>query len=91
MYEWKELTDELNEKKEKGLFTTIRTLESPQGAWLKIDGKKVLNLSSNNYLGLANDPDLKKAAVKAVEEWGVGPGAVRTIAVSYTHLRAHET
>ncbi len=88
MYDWKELQNELEEKKSKGLFTNIRTLESPQGAWLKIAGKKVLNLSSNNYLGLANDENLKNAAIKAVEEWGVGPGAVRTIAGTMT---LHET
>ncbi len=80
MFDWKILEDEMNELKEKGLFTYIRTLESPQGAWLTVDGKKVLNLCSNNYLGLANDERLKKEAVKAIEEWGVGPGAVRTIA-----------
>ncbi len=80
MFNWKILEDEMNELKEKGLYTYIRTLETPQGAWLTIEGKKVLNLCSNNYLGLANDERLKKEAVKAIEEWGVGPGAVRTIA-----------
>jgi len=88
MYDWKELLTELEEKKEKGLYTNIRTLESAQGAWLKIAGKKVLNLSSNNYLGLANDEDLKDAAINAVKEWGVGPGAVRTIAGT---MSLHET
>ncbi len=80
MFNWKILEDEMNDLKERGLYTYIRTLESPQGAWLKIEGKKVLNLCSNNYLGLANDERLKKAAIEAIEEWGVGPGAVRTIA-----------
>ncbi len=80
MFDWKVLESEMDELKENGLYTYIRTLESPQGAWLKINGKKVLNLCSNNYLGLANDARLKKAAVEAVEKWGVGPGAVRTIA-----------
>ncbi len=80
MFNWKIFKDELEELKNNGLYTYIRTLEGPQGAWLTIGGKKVLNLCSNNYLGLANDERLKKAAVEAVEKWGVGPGAVRTIA-----------
>ncbi|MCD6356652.1 MAG: glycine C-acetyltransferase [Anaerolineaceae bacterium] len=71
---------EISNLKEKGLFTKIRTLSSPQGAWLVVDGKKVLNFCSNNYLGLANHPKLKKAAQSAIEEYGVGPAAVRTIA-----------
>lgn len=80
MFDWSVLKKELEDLKEKGLYTHIRTLESPQGAWLKISGKKVLNLCSNNYLGLADDERLKKSAIEAVEKWGVGPGAVRTIA-----------
>ena len=66
--------------KEKGLFTNIRTLSSPQGAWLTVDGKKVINFCSNNYLGLANHPALCKSAQEAIEKYGVGPAAVRTIA-----------
>lgn len=75
-----ELTNEMEEAKEQGLYTWIRTLEGPQGAWLTIQSKKVLNLSSNNYLGLANHPAMKQAAIEAIQNWGVGPGAVRTIA-----------
>ena len=71
---------ELNSLREQGLFTNIRTIESAQGAWLTVDGKNVLNFSSNNYLGLANHPSLVQAAQEAVEKYGVGPGAVRTIA-----------
>ena len=70
---------ELQAIKEQGLLTTIRTIDSPQGAWFVADGKKVLNLCSNNYLGLANDPALKAAAKDAIDKYGVGPGAVRTI------------
>jgi glycine C-acetyltransferase len=66
--------------KDSGLFTRIRTLSSPQGAWLVVDGKRVLNFCSNNYLGLANHPHLVEAARQAVETYGVGPAAVRTIA-----------
>ncbi len=76
--EW--LQNELDALQAQGLFTTIRRLSSPQGAWLTVDGRRVLNLCSNNYLGLANHPHLKEAARQAVETYGVGPGAVRTIA-----------
>ncbi len=72
--------NELSQLKEAGLYNHIRSLNSPQGAWLQVDGKRVLNLCSNNYLGLANHPRLIEAAKKALDEFGVGPGAVRTIA-----------
>jgi len=65
---------------ENGLYNTIRTIEGPMGAWVTIDGKSRLNLCSNNYLGFANDPRLIKAAIAAIEKYGVGPGAVRSIA-----------
>ena len=55
-------------------------MDSPADGWMDVDGKRVLNFCTNNYLGLANHPDLKKAAKKAIDKWGVGPGAVRTIA-----------
>ena len=74
------ITEELDKLKEAGLIVNIRTIEGPQGAWIIIDGKKVLNLSSNNYLGFANNPQLKSASQKAIEAYGVGPAAVRTIA-----------
>lgn len=74
------ITTELNNLKEAGLYNQIRTLESPQGAWLVVDGAKTLNFCSNNYLGLANHPRLVKAAKQALDKYGVGPGAVRTIA-----------
>jgi len=74
------IQDELHTLQEAGLFNRIRTLGSPQGAWLVVDGKKVLNFCSNNYLGLANDPRLVKATTEALNKYGVGPGAVRSIA-----------
>jgi len=77
-FEW--MQKEISNLKEKGLITNIRTLSSPQGAWLIVDGKKVLNFCSNNYLGLANHPKLKRAAQAAIKKYGVGPAAVRTIA-----------
>jgi glycine C-acetyltransferase len=76
--EW--IQKEINALKEAGLYNRIRTLSSPQGAWLVVDGKRVLNFCSNNYLGLANDPQLKQAAQAAIEKYGVGPAAVRSIA-----------
>ena len=74
------IEEEISNLKSAGLYNTIRTLGSPQGAWLLVDGKKVLNFCSNNYLGLANHPVIVAAASQAMEKYGVGPGAVRTIA-----------
>lgn len=82
-----QLKQEMENLEQSGLLVTIRTLEGPQGAWININGKKLLNLCSNNYLGLANDERLKDAAIKAIEKWGVGPGAVRTIAGT---MKIHE-
>lgn len=84
VFDYSIFAKELEKLKEQGLYTYIRTLESPQGAWLVINGKKVLNLCSNNYLGFANEERLKKAAINAIEKWGVGPGAVRTIAGTFS-------
>ena len=72
--------DEIKAMKDAGRFVPIKILQSPQGAWVKIEGKRVLNMCSNNYLGLANHPEVKKAAIDAIEEYGVGAGAVRSIA-----------
>jgi len=74
------IAQEIEGLKSQGLYNRIRTIGSPQGAWLVVDGKKVLNFCSNNYLGLANHPQLVAAAKKAADEMGVGPAAVRTIA-----------
>ena len=74
------LRRELESLREQSLFNEIRTIEGPQGAWIMVNGKKVLNLCSNNYLGFANHAELKEASKKDVDEYGVGPGAVRTIA-----------
>jgi glycine C-acetyltransferase len=71
---------EINNLKEAGLFNVIRTIESPMGAWVTIDGRRVLNFCANNYLGLANHPRLRAATKAAIDEYGVGPGAVRSIA-----------
>jgi glycine C-acetyltransferase len=74
------IRDELQNLKDAGLYNRIRTLSSPQGAWLVVDGKRALNFCSNNYLGLANHPRLVQAAQEAVLRYGIGPAAVRTIA-----------
>ncbi len=74
------IPEEIEKLKSEGFYNKIRTLSSPQGAWLVVDGKKVLNFCSNNYLGLANHPKMVAAAKKAIDQYGVGPGAVRTIA-----------
>lgn len=69
----------IEDMKKKGLYTPVRVLESPQGPWFTIDGKKLLNFCSNNYLGFAQDKRLIGAVIKAVKKYGVGPGAVRPI------------
>jgi len=74
-----ELEQELEELKRTGFYVNIRTVQSPVDAWMIVNGKRVLNLTSNNYLGFANEPRLKEAAKKALEEYGIGPAAVRTI------------
>ena len=74
------IADELEALRQSGLFTHIRTLTSPQGAWLIVDGQQVLNFCSNNYLGLASHLHLIEAAKDAIDRYGIGPAAVRTIA-----------
>jgi len=74
------IEDELDGLRQAGLFNTIRTLGSPQGAWLTVDGQRVLNFCSNNYLGLANHPRLIESARRAIADFGIGPAAVRSIA-----------
>lgn len=69
----------LQELKEKGLYNEIDPLESPNGPVIRIRGKELINLSSNNYLGLATDERLKKGACEAIMKYGAGAGAVRTI------------
>ncbi|PNZ41191.1 glycine C-acetyltransferase [Mammaliicoccus vitulinus] len=73
------LTTNLNELKDNGLYNEIDIVEGANGAEITIGGKSYINLSSNNYLGLATDEDLKKAAKAAIDTHGVGAGAVRTI------------
>src|SRR6476469_1120766 len=74
------LTDQLSELKAKGTHFRLRVLEDEQAAVCTFDGKKVINLASNNYLGLTTHPKLREAALEATRKYGVGSGAVRTIA-----------
>jgi glycine C-acetyltransferase len=73
------LNENLEDLKGKGLYNIIDPLESPNGPIIIINGKELINLSSNNYLGLATDERLKQVAEEAIEKYGVGAGAVRTI------------
>jgi len=74
------IREDVSSLKDSGLFINLRIMGSPADAWMVVDGKRVLNFCTNNYLGLANHPKMKKAAKKAIEQWGVGPAAVRSIA-----------
>ena len=81
----------LDDLRERGLYNTIRTIESAIGAWVTIDGRRMLNMCSNNYLGFANDERLCEAARKAIDDYGVGPGAVRSIAGTMSlHIELEE-
>ena len=74
------IEDELAQLDAAGLRTAIRTIDSPMDARVTIGGHRVLNFCANNYLGLANHPRLREAAKRAIDAFGIGPGAVRTIA-----------
>src|SRR6478752_10114572 len=74
------LTDQLNDLKAKGTYFKLRVLEDEQAPECTFDGKHVINLASNNYLGLTTHPKLREAAIEATKKYGVGAGAVRTIA-----------
>lgn len=78
------IEEEITGLKSNGLYNTIRTIGSPQGARLVVDGRPVLNFCSNNYLGLANHPALLEAARTAMQTYGLGPAAVRSIAGTMT-------
>src|SRR5208283_5965681 len=74
------LGEEYRRLTEASLDWKLRELDGPSSPWCTIDGKKVLMLCSNNYLGLSNHPKLKEAAIKAIESHGAGSGSVRPIA-----------
>jgi glycine C-acetyltransferase len=78
------LTTELDGLREQGLYRKLRILEGRQQATTEFDGRSVVNLSSNNYLGLTTHPKLIEAAIQAIRDYGVGSGSVRTIAGTMT-------
>ena len=85
------LSDELNRLREQKLYQKLRILETGQKPVARFDGREVINLSSNNYLGLTTHPKLKQRALQALEAFGVGSGAVRTIAGTMTiHMALEE-
>ncbi|MBT3181238.1 MAG: glycine C-acetyltransferase [Deltaproteobacteria bacterium] len=85
------LKNDLKDLHESGLYNVIRTLEGANDPWVKINGEKRLNLTCNNYLGLANHPEMVKAAKDAIDRYGVGAGAVRSIAGTMDlHIRLEE-
>ena len=85
------LTDELNKLREQKLYQKLRVLETEQGPVSRFDGREVINLSSNNYLGFTTHAKLRARAREAIEKWGVGSGAVRTIAGTMAiHLELEE-
>lgn len=73
------LGDNLQTLKDQHLYKVPKILETPAGGRVRMNGREVVNLSSNNYLGLANHPAVVKAAEESIERWGVGAGAVRWI------------
>ena len=79
LHELKFLQDQIQELKDQGVYRKIPVVETANEAEIIVNGKKVINLSSNNYLGFANHPRLKKAAIEAIEKYGIGAGAVKTI------------
>ena len=81
------LSKQVQDLKDQGVYREIPVLESANDAEVIIDGKAVINLCSNNYLGFATHPRLKEAAIEAIEKYGVGAGAVKTIA---GNLNLHE-
>ncbi|MGD0124249.1 MAG: glycine C-acetyltransferase [Terriglobia bacterium] len=85
------LTDELNKLREQKLYQKLRVLETEQLPVSRFDGREVINLSSNNYLGLTTHPKLRDRALEAIRKFGVGSGAVRTIAGTMSiHLELEE-
>jgi len=81
------LKEKIEELKKQGVYRKLPVLETPNEPVVILNGKRVINLSSNNYLGFSNHPRLKKAAIDAVEKYGAGAGAVRTI---IGNMKIHE-
>src|SRR3979409_705804 len=87
----RDIQDRLDELKELGLYRRMRMISGPQGPRVVLDGKPVLLLCSNNYLGLADHPRVREAAADAAMGWGVGAGASRLVSGTMTvHRRLEE-
>ena len=85
------LHDQLEQWRQEGTYQRLRVLQSESAAESQYDGKQVINLASNNYLGLTTHPKLKEAAIAAVQKFGVGSGAVRTISGTMSlHMQLEE-
>lgn len=86
-----ELLSRLGELREQGLYRELRRIDSPQGAAAQFEGRSLLNFSSNDYLGLANEPSVREAAIKAIEKYGAGSGASRLVCGSLgPHMELEE-
>src|SRR5215471_13587765 len=87
-----DLNQRLDALREQGLIRELRRIDSPQGVHIEIAGRTCLNFSSNDYLGLANEPELKQSAIAAIERFGAGAGASRLICGSLApHHELEET
>ena len=85
------LSDQLNQWRQEGTYQRLRILQSESAAESQFDGKQVINLASNNYLGLTTHPKLREAAIAAIRKFGVGSGAVRTISGTMSiHIELEE-
>ncbi|HKV93186.1 MAG TPA: glycine C-acetyltransferase [Candidatus Angelobacter sp.] len=85
------LTDQMNDLRQKGTHFKLRVLEEPQMPECMVDGRRVINLASNNYLGLTTHPKLREAAIAATKKYGVGSGAVRTVSGTMSiHMELEE-
>src|SRR5437763_15356584 len=85
------LADQMNELKQKGTHFKLRVLEDEQAPECTVDGKHVINLASNNYLGLTTHSKLREAAIAATKKYGVGSGAVRTVSGTMSiHMELEE-
>src|SRR5947209_18940356 len=85
------LADQMNDLKQKGTHFKLRVLEDPQAPECTFDGKRVINLASNNYLGLTTHAKLREAALAATNKLGVGSGTVRTVSGTRTiHMELEE-
>ena len=78
------LQSQLNDIKEQGTYKNERIIETAQESEINVNGKKVLNFCANNYLGLANNSEIREAAMKAIQDWGFGLGSVRFICGTQT-------